>query len=89
MVAIWNTMLLQVPQFVSIPVYYSFLFLEFATLAYINLDFSHPFPASYFKLQMSVVLSSVNTVLSTSRVRSWQLRIFKEVSKSRNGVDGA
>lgn len=42
MVAIWNTMLLQVPQFVSIPVYYSFLFLEFATLAYINLDFPTP-----------------------------------------------
>lgn len=31
-----------------------------------------------------MVLSSVNTVLSTSRVGSRQLRTFKEVSKSRN-----
>ena len=36
-----------------------------------------------------VVLSSVNTVFSSSWVRSWQLRILKEVSKAGNGVDGA
>lgn len=68
--------------------YHDFLFLKFATLASVNSDFSHPLRASYFKPTMNVVLSSVNTVLNTSRVQSWQLRIFKEVSKSRNGVGG-
>lgn len=68
--------------------YHDFLFLKFAPLASVNSDFSHPFRASYFKPTMNVVLSSVNRVLNTSRVQSWQLRIFKEVSKSRNGVGG-
>ena len=88
-VAVWNAMLLHVPQFASIPAIVSFFFLKFAPLAPVNSDFPHPFLASYFKLEMSVDLLSVSLVPNTSRVRSWQLKIFKEISKSRNGVYGA